>query len=257
MVAQCFFDNSGWDGKSPVFVMAGYIAKEKQWEEFSQEWQSILDLEEPRKLNRLKMFEAFRLSSYKSEFNGWTESERDERLKKFVIAINKYVEHAIIVAIPVEPHQRLFKGVFQPDAMGRPFFLSFFSIMTQLARVASHLEIDDEVQFFFDEEGGESKRLMAEQYELFKSMAPPAIKKIMGGIPQFKKDEQFKPLQAADMLAWLARRYFSEEINGRIPQLDPPHQFLANLFKPMHDILEVWPEEKLKNAADFILAQRR
>jgi hypothetical protein len=51
---QGFIDDSGWDGQSPVFVLADYIAKTEQWEAFSDEWQKASDHPEPAPIQILK-----------------------------------------------------------------------------------------------------------------------------------------------------------------------------------------------------------
>src|SRR5262249_39879107 len=107
---QAFIDDSGWDGASPVFVLAGYVAQAHQWKEFGAEWQAVLDLEEPRKLQFLKMNEAHRLGDSSSQFYGWSKTERDERLKKFIKAISRHALHGIISVVPIEPYVRLFTG---------------------------------------------------------------------------------------------------------------------------------------------------
>src|SRR5450830_1266831 len=77
LMLQSFIDDSGWDGQSPVFVLAGYVAQEKQWEDFSDAWQVILDLKQPKEIKYLKMSQAYQLRHRHSQFYGWSEAERD------------------------------------------------------------------------------------------------------------------------------------------------------------------------------------
>jgi hypothetical protein len=74
---------------------------------------------------------------------------------------------------------------------------------------------------------------------------------------KFQSDEEVKPLQAADMIAWLARRYYFDLERGRDPSLDASHKFLANLFLPKHDIFRAWTEDEIKQAAEVMLAARK
>jgi Protein of unknown function (DUF3800) len=248
---QSFVDNSGWDGQSPAFVMAGYVASEKQWEGFSQDWQGVLDLETPAKLTCLKMAEAYRLDDPKSQFYRWTEKQRNDRLVEFVKTINRHAAHAVISVIPIEPYQRLFKGKFKPVALDRPYFLSFFGMLIRLLRYAQAAK-EDRIDFFFDVEGGESAALLHEQYEVCMRMAPPEVRALSGGPPTFKHDHELNPLQAADMLSWHSRRYYYDLLRGLDPGAHPSHVFLANLFLPEHDNIDVWSEETLKGAHDTL-----
>jgi hypothetical protein len=190
LMLQAFIDDSGWDGQSPVFVLAGYIAKEKQWEDFSQDWQAVLDLHEPRPLRFLKTHQAYRLDYRESQFYGWTEAERDERLKKLALIINKHVEHGIISVIPIEPYRRIFAGKFKTDALDRPYFLSFFGIMVRLLQVAHRIH-EDRIDFIFDTLGGESKALLVQEYEKFLNVAPPEARALAPAIPKFECEQEF------------------------------------------------------------------
>jgi hypothetical protein len=251
VMLQAFIDDSGWDGNSPVFILAGFVAKEKQWEEFSEAWQIVLDLEEPRKLEYLKMRESYLLDNHNSQFYGWTEKQRDDRLEKFVRVINRHVEHAIISGVPIEPYRTLFRGKFNPEALDRPYFLSFFSIMTYLLKVAKEVH-DDRIDFIFDTLGGESKALLVREYERFKSLGPAELQKLAPEIPKFEREQDFKPLQAADMIAWLARRHFFDMARGRDAASEPSNIFLANLFRPEHDMFDVWDDKRLREAAETV-----
>jgi hypothetical protein len=248
VMLQAYLDNSGWDGASPVFVMAGYVAPEAHWESFSDDWQAVLDLETPRKLGPFKMNEAYRRHVPESQFYGWTEEQRDARLVELVKVINKHAMHGIVSVIPVEPYLKLFKGKFKPTALDRPYFLSFFGVLAELLKLTRDLKLDDRIDFYFEEEGGESKSLIQDQYDLCMSMAPAEIKNLVGGPPSFKKDEDLRPLQAADMYAWLVRRYYVDQHSGKAPQAHPSHQFLANLFYPQHDLLDIWSKDRLHEA---------
>jgi hypothetical protein len=247
-------DGSGSTGDSPVFVLAGYVASVAQWEAFSNDWQAALDLEVPRKLAVLKTNHAYRLNDPKSLFYGWTAQQRDARLIEFVKTINKHAMHGIVSVVPIEPYLRLFKGKFKPDALDRPYFISFFGILVNLLLLTRRLQLDDRIDFIFDEEGGESEALLMEQYRLCMSMAPVDVQNLCGGPPSFKKDHELRPLQAADMIAWHARRYYNDLYAGKQPEAEPSNVYLANLFLPDHDILDVWTEDRLREARDALSA---
>jgi hypothetical protein len=56
MALQGFFDDSGNESSSPIFVLAGFITTNQRWAAFSDEWQLALD--EPPRLKYFKMAEA-------------------------------------------------------------------------------------------------------------------------------------------------------------------------------------------------------
>ena len=254
LMLQSFIDDFGWDGRAPVFVLAGYVAKEQQWEVFSDDWQIVLDLPEPKKLHHLKMAEAYLLNNRNSQFYGWTEKERDERLKKFVQVINRHAAHGVISVIPIEPYRRLFAGKFSPDILDRPYFLSFFGMMTNLIKFTKDRDLDDRIDFIFDTQGGESKAILVSQYERYMALAPAEFRKFGPAIPKFEREEDFLPLQAADMFAWHIRRHYWEVSIGRDPTKQPSNVFLAHLLQPDHDLFDLWDEQRLKEASEVLLA---
>jgi hypothetical protein len=57
---QAYIDDSGNDGKSPVFVLAGYVSTTEKWETFSDEWDAVLRPANGKQLDVLKMSDVFR-----------------------------------------------------------------------------------------------------------------------------------------------------------------------------------------------------
>jgi hypothetical protein len=167
--------------------------------------------------------------------------------------INAHVEHGIVSVIPIEPYQRILRGKFNPEALDRPYFLSFFGVMTQLLVITSRLKLDDRIDFIFDTQENESRALLHSEYDRFIGLAPPDVRALSGGPPSFRKDEEVLPLQAADMIAWLARRYYYDLYSGKDPTKEPSNVFFANLFKPEHDVFDAWTEDRIQEVADTLL----
>lgn len=253
---QTAIDDSGWDGVSPVFVLAGYVSTKEKWKSFSDEWQAILDLKEPSKLGHLKMNEAYRLNDPSSQFCGWSEAERDDRLKKLIKPITRHALHGLISVVPIEPYRRLFRGRFDPAALNRPYFFTFFGVMARLINLARQLQLGDEIEFIFDTLGGELQALLLDEFEKFISLRPPTLQHLTCSPPKFAREQDFAPLQAADMLAWHARRYYFDQCRGKEPTSEPSNVYFAHLFDPKHDVIDVWTEEKLTEVAEFLSVRK-
>jgi hypothetical protein len=144
------------------------------------------------------------------------------------------------------------KGKFNPTALDRPYFLAFFAIMTGLLTLTKKLNLDDKIDFIFDSQDSENKVMLMTEYDKFLSVAPPGVKELSGGYPILKKDEEVRPLQAADMLAWHARRYYFDLDRGKDPTKEPSNEYFANLFLPENDVIDIWTEEKLRGAANAL-----
>ncbi|WP_298261141.1 DUF3800 domain-containing protein [Bradyrhizobium sp.] len=249
IMLQAHIDDSGWDGKSPVFVLAGYVSTTERWQTFSEEWQHVLSQEKPRALATFKMKHAVQLKNRKSPFYGWSEKDRDNRLVELTKVIKRNVMHGFISVVPIEPYQRIMTGKFNLEALDRPYFLSFFGVMTALLHLTKHLYASDKIEFIFDTQDNESRCVLMKEYERFISLAPNGMKELASGFPRFQKDEDTLPLQAADMIAWHARRYYYDQYAGKDPTKEPSNVFFANLFEPEHDIFDGWTEEKIQQAA--------
>ena len=252
MMLQAFIDDSGNDGKSPIFVLAGYLSSVEKWEAFTADWERVLKPESGKQLEVLKMADVFRNRIRGSRYYGWDNDERDERLKSFVKVINRHAMHGIISVVPIEPYSRLFKGKFSTLPLDRPYFLSFFGVMVQLFKINHHLKLGDKVDFIFDTQDSENIPRLMEEYDRFISIAPPEVKAMSSGYPGFKRDEDVTPLQAADMLAWHARRYHFDLYNGKDPTKEPSNVYFANLLMPDHDIIDIWDEARLLEVATVL-----
>ena len=75
-----------------------------------------------------------------------------------------------------------------------------------------HLVQRDSVDFIFDDESETIVREIVDWWLTLKRTGPRWIRKRMGNSPIFKDDEEFSPLQAADLMAWLtAKRHATGE----------------------------------------------
>jgi hypothetical protein len=88
------------------------------------------------------------------------------------------------------------------------------------------------------------KQKFMSAYETFKRCAPPESRPYIGTSPVFENEDnpEFLPLQAADMIAWHARRYHEDIMASRIP--DNP--LFRQLYVTEH-VVDVWDEDRLNN----------
>ncbi len=250
---QACIDDSGWDGTSPVFVLAGYVAKAEAWDAFADEWRALLD---KASVKVLKTTDIYRNRVHGTRYHGMTDEIRDELLKDLIRAVNRHALYGIVSVIPLEPYRRIFKGNFSLEALDRPYFLSFFGVLISLLKMTHRLKLDDKIDFIFDTQDSENKLILTREYERCMEAAPPSVKILCGGMPSFKKDDEFPPLQAADMLAWHARRYYSDQFSGKEPTKEQSNVFFAHMFYPEHDIFDAWTEDKLFGAANALLSKK-
>ena len=221
LMLKAFIDDSHSGPTGPVFVLAGYISTAEKWASFAEKWQAILD--EPPKLEYFKMVEAF---NRRDQFEGWDVDARDVRLKAFVDTINDYAMEGVVSILPLEPFNRIFFSNFPSKRFWRLFerlyFVSFYGIMATVFHYMEVRQIDGKVDFIFDK-GNEAPVNILWAYDSFVNSAPADIRRHIGALtPVFEDDKNrdFLPLQAADMLAWQARRHHRELMGLTSPRDD-------------------------------------
>jgi len=220
-VLQIWFDDSGKDGKSPVFVLAGYLATVEDWCGFADDWKTLLH-QGPKPLNYIKGYEAF---GFNKQFIGWNEAERDSRLMEFLEIVDRYSSKGLAIVIPHDLFNTILKQTFQP--FKNPYMFAYalcFSVMLHFA----HGNPDREpIELIFDRDV--IKRRQAENaYKDMYRVYPPDYTALLGrDEPRFEDDKQFNPLQAADLLAYCVRvRYETDSRFDSIRQ-SPVYKSLA------------------------------
>lgn len=210
MLMLAYVDGSGTMNDSPAYVMAGYLGSAEAWEAFSGDWKAALD--HPKAIEYFKMSEAW---ARRGEFAGWEEGLRDARLKLLSPIINRHAFSALIFVASTDGWKKHVVGKLNERYHDRPYFFAFHSIMSLAVKYLDSKGIKEKVDFVFDEEGGESMRLMLESFDGWADVAPTHLKEYIGSRPIFRNEKEVLPLQAADMLAWHVRRSFADGIQGK------------------------------------------
>jgi hypothetical protein len=210
VITDFFGDDSGL-GMPPVGVFAGFVAPAEKWEEFSKEWEA--ECEKPKRVCYIKMREAMSLTG---QFDGWDERDRDARLRQFWAITKKYVDYGVVSLVEDAPYQAAFRG-----KLSKTFDHSYFYVVTRLMmRTLSREGVierrDAKVSFVFDQQELGQKREILSWWEYMKLASPIADEvfgplslkwhKHVGRAPAWKDEKELVALQAADMLAWVARR---------------------------------------------------
>ena len=98
------------------------------------------------------------------------------------------------------------------DSLKNPYYFAFRSIINVLAQNQTKLGMTEPVDFIFDEES--EKKYTLQYWDNMKIYVLPEVRKLMGNIPIYRKDEEAKPLQAADLFAWWARKWVLDGITN-------------------------------------------
>ena len=213
MVLQAFFDDSTQAGK--VTVLAGYMAEAQDWVQFSREWRELLSIREP--WPRFKMSEIMR--------DGGDISH--ERAEWHYRAIEKYAKVGICVAIPHEPFFRLMREFSCPQEWNNPYYMAHTLLLSVLQHVIRPYLPDKTVDLVFDYQSESRKALDA--WDALTQGGTINVEFVKNP-PIYRSDDQFLPLQAADLFALHLRKRFVD--SGTIESTENPFPWPLKSLAP-------------------------
>jgi hypothetical protein len=228
VAVRAFADDSGSGGDSRFFVLGGFMADLPTWEKFSDDWDEALRTTPA--IDYFKMSEAESLKKQFDRSKGWTEQSRDKKIDVLIDIINAYDLFQGSCEVSVEDYDatvgaaiggKRFKGVYED-----PYVYLFIGVVALFSSmehrwehamrgVASdalvifgdgiHTGDDPQpVDFVFDEGKRLTDRSARTHYE--ESLKPLDVFRGKLGSVDFRNDNEFMPLQAADLSAWQRRR---------------------------------------------------
>jgi hypothetical protein len=207
LVLKAFFDETG-KGDPHFFAMGGFIARAEEWAKFNDDWRSVLD--EPPRLEYFHMTEAVAQKDF-------------GRIKELGAIIRRHKFQPFLVEISMDDYNTLVRGHVGPH-MDSPYFLAYYLIISLVIQWELDNDIDEPVDFIFDEQYAESDGVQAAFTPIIESM-PPEIRRRFGSRPIHVDDKKHPPLQAADMLIWPFQR-----IMAKVIAKEPIDEFLTDLF---------------------------
>lgn len=256
---QAWIDDSGKDGKaqSPVYVLAGFSARQDTWKDFDDAWQS--ELNQPPRLRYLKASEAYNLEGeFGYDKKTRTESEWikahgrgnhravDERLLRFVKIITEHFAPTPIDSygltwtishLEYEDTIRRLKSLSTATIkdiqeiehhIRNPFYLSFQKVLshelTLRAAQNIYLRTTEKAEILFDEDIDNKANLekaFNEWVQVVRLDEPRWLNFLQNKTPEYRDDKCHMPLQAADLLAWHVRRMCLEISRGATSYDDP------------------------------------
>jgi hypothetical protein len=201
MPVQGFIDDSGAKGQGRHFVLAGLIAHSDEWALFSDEWRICL-AQKPA-IRYFKMREA---AGRTAQFRRFSKSQRDDKLRSLAQIINGYAKISIYFAVDLDAHAETF-GRINKKPLNEPYFWPFQNVTLGTCFELWDLGWRERFEIIFDEHvifGPRAKAWYPALRDVMKVREPDAYL-IMPVDPLFRTDDEFTPLQAADLFAWCIR----------------------------------------------------
>lgn len=250
-VLQAYVDDSGSDLQGPVYLLTGYVSDVEAWEKFTRDWDHAL--RESPAIEYFKMREA---ESLKEQFEGWSRSDADAKVRHLIPLINHYTKHRIECVFWQAHYESAMKW-FLPKiakqmspldasrvrkAFSNPYFLAFSLTMTDFAQRLANEQSSEIVDFIFDTQGAIGKNAV-EWWREMNEIFPNIYKdKYLPNEPIHRDEKIFLPLQAADLLAWQTRRWLYEHhvVHATVKRQE------MKMLEAVHLYPNRWNEQRLR-----------
>jgi hypothetical protein len=247
MVWQAFFDESGERKHSPVLVLGGFLAPYVRWQDFTEQWKLMLGKKPD--IEYFKMNDAQKL---RGQFRGWSEKDRDERVRAAYRTIEDHVSFQVSCIVDIEAlHKIVPKEELGRRKQPNPYYVAFSGIITKITQYQRTIGVSEKIDFIFDERVMEQSKIV-DGWDAFKENAPMDTRDLLGSVPVFGDDKQLLPLQAADLLAWWVRKMATEEPD-KVPRVSFPWQPNRTIPGLQIHCDEAW----LIGARDAIISSRQ
>jgi hypothetical protein len=196
-IIQAYFDESGKHKEHPVVTFCGVCVSQSKLDQFDDAWNSLL---QQYGLRSLHMVNAMKHKKLSPTVPASTPEERIQVMKPFADCINTKLEYGLIQAYDVNGFNALPKGI--RAGLGSPTDPYFVAFARGLLALNDYVHADDKISIVCDHD-------LETAWDCFRHYngirrAHDLIRKQTISL-SFADDEYFPALQAADMIAYLAR----------------------------------------------------
>jgi hypothetical protein len=207
---QVFVDDSGRgeNRDNPVFVLAGYAGRARNWEAAVDDLQRIM-----RKKPRLDYLKGKEAAALNGNFTGWTAKDRDAKLAEMVAVLVKYRMIAISVGVSYADFNRILAK--QAGPMKNPYALTFAHVVVWMLDSAVKMQSRERLELIFDQGVIGRERNINAAYKGMMDHLPKTMTDLLVGRPRFEDDKYLLALQMADLFAWHSRRDYYVQLQSR------------------------------------------
>jgi hypothetical protein len=204
----------------PMTIAACYVSTKVQWDEFSKNWRKALD-DEGLDFFHMTDFMASRERGVKP-YCEWDQPKRDRFYYRLANIINTRIRTGFVFALPTESFDLHTPEHFKRDLGKRHFTFAVRTVLDLVSQWYAGYGSAKGVQYVFDRMGKGSGEITA-IFDIAKERPEWAAK--LGVLPNeadgitFQNKEHFRPLQAADILAWNMRSFMQGEISRGLPEI--------------------------------------
>ncbi|TNJ32655.1 DUF3800 domain-containing protein [Arenimonas terrae] len=223
MSMQIWVDESGGKGVDRLYSVVGLIAQAESWAVFSDEWKECL--------SEGKQIKTFKMKTVAK----WREPQRTEKLKKLVAILKRHVKQTVVTVLDIDLFVYLW-GEAMPKGMDNHYLPPFYDTMTGAAIYAARNGETSPFEAIFDRQDVYAQHAIFAYPTYLKTVERefPALYPLLPALPAFSTDDDFMPLQAADMYAWCIR--------NKIQNRDNTFDWILEELKPTtsSEFFSVW-----------------
>jgi hypothetical protein len=237
LIIQLFLDESGYGqtADDQAFIFAGFFGSVRQWEHFVHKWEPLLNEHPVLSAKGFKNSLRRRRPHYRRILKFVQIIKECKVFRISVIIPRKAYENAVLAELPKWESHGLDVGAI--NLIRNEYYFGFFSIVEALLIPMVELPIDKmtKLEVIYDLNIHERQKLITGYEEFVKVLPEDAAR--LHGEPRGERDEDFTPLQAADLYALHLHRDFIEKQHGRkyensvwtaLQGLDAYHQIILN-----------------------------
>ena len=216
-------DESGAHNGSLAFILAGFVAEDKDWPAFTRDYQRLL------KKWGIECFHATDFfNGAPPNFDHFNNSQKRIFIQSLIAILAKHRIDGISQGIDLLAFNEIITGALLKKIESH-CILCFQMMMAKFNRLAgeANMKQDEKIAFIFDQQQQFSGRALQIHAKL---KADPRFGTYLGSIG-FESKQQFLPLQAADFLAYETYRELSRKLDR--PEKDV-RKSLIKLFGKVH-----------------------
>jgi Protein of unknown function (DUF3800) len=221
---EAYFDDSGTDSNSPLAIAACYVSSKRGWDAFVEEW-NLARYEEDFDVFHMADFAAPRELG-KKPFCDWGSDKKKRVYNRLAKIINENKRIGCGIAIPKDVFDRLVPPL--PESLRAEFGTQHYTcavktILWEIVKWRHSLGITLPIRYIFDRMGQGRGEIIAIWDDVQRGHWK---EKTLGMEPEgyaFENKAKFKPLQAADILAWQMNWHVRNVINAGKHDVDDAH----------------------------------
>jgi hypothetical protein len=204
-----YFDESGTHDASRTISVAGYLSTPDRWCNFDKAWKAALDDFD------LDFFHMTDFVARKGDYENWSDEVRGERIARLIKIINDHAMASVGFALPLRDYYSTFSKSAKRYS-GGAYGLAAISCFMDAALAIQPPILDAKIAYIF-ESGVKGKGQVMKVFDKAYEDANLRKKRYMLSLG-YKDKRDFRPLQAADILAYELYRHLPIQLG----EIDAP-----------------------------------